>query len=242
MWNKKSQLEGDGKKRTLLIPQRENWHNYSSKKAAGRSRIIFKYVRKIRFWSSTALHLVDSVQSSMQDADSWPGISCGGQQMFCFVPDGRMLVITEHSLWSRLEPGTSSALWGSKCLSGACCLWTPSVLLFLSGMFKHLSGEWMDVPQPFSAALSKPGGGKRQAALWRSSLLLLQLLYEDSQMVTLTAPYIAGFLAFRETPFLLEALQRLRRNRPELLPQVCLMMRNSILNISCQCATVRVIF
>ncbi|XP_006799696.1 endonuclease V-like [Neolamprologus brichardi] len=47
----------------------------------------------------------------------------------------------------------------------------------------------------------------------------LQVLYEDSQMVTLTAPYIAGFLAFRETPFLLEALQRLKKNQPTLLPQ-----------------------
>lgn len=69
--------------------------------------------------------------------------------------------------------------------------------------------------------------------LW-SSLLLFQLLYEDSQMVTLTAPYIAGFLAFRETPFLLEALQRLRRNRPELLPQVRLTMRDSVSKIFCQ--------
>lgn len=47
-----------------------------------------------------------------------------------------------------------------------------------------------------------------------------QVLYEDSQMVTLMAPYIAGFLAFRETPFLLEALQRLQRSQPMLLPQV----------------------
>ncbi|XP_040892233.1 endonuclease V-like isoform X1 [Toxotes jaculatrix] len=47
----------------------------------------------------------------------------------------------------------------------------------------------------------------------------LEVLYEDSQMVALTAPYIAGFLAFRETPFLLEALQRLQRNWPGLLPQ-----------------------
>ncbi|KAF3851890.1 hypothetical protein F7725_005245 [Dissostichus mawsoni] len=38
-------------------------------------------------------------------------------------------------------------------------------------------------------------------------------------MVTLTAPYIAGFLAFRETPFLLESLQRLQRDQPQLLPQ-----------------------
>ncbi|XP_040003060.1 endonuclease V-like isoform X3 [Xiphias gladius] len=47
----------------------------------------------------------------------------------------------------------------------------------------------------------------------------LEVLYEDSQMVTLMAPYIAGFLAFRETPFLLEALQRLQRSQPMLLPQ-----------------------
>uniref|UniRef100_A0A8C7PDP5 Endonuclease V n=1 Tax=Oncorhynchus mykiss TaxID=8022 RepID=A0A8C7PDP5_ONCMY len=39
-------------------------------------------------------------------------------------------------------------------------------------------------------------------------------------MVTLTAPYISGFLAFRETPYLLEALQRLETTQPSLLPQV----------------------
>lgn len=39
-------------------------------------------------------------------------------------------------------------------------------------------------------------------------------------MVTLTAPYVAGFLAFRETPFLLDCLTRLQKNRPDLLPQV----------------------
>lgn len=56
--------------------------------------------------------------------------------------------------------------------------------------------------------------------LTRVSVPSCQVLYEDSQMVTLTAPYIAGFLAFRETPFLLEALQRLKSNQPTLMPQV----------------------
>uniref|UniRef100_A0AAX7TR10 Endonuclease V n=1 Tax=Astatotilapia calliptera TaxID=8154 RepID=A0AAX7TR10_ASTCA len=56
----------------------------------------------------------------------------------------------------------------------------------------------------------------------------LQVLYEDSQMVTLTAPYIAGFLAFRETPFLLEALQRLKKNQPTLLPQVVFVDGNGL--------------
>ncbi|CAB1344921.1 unnamed protein product [Coregonus sp. 'balchen'] len=56
----------------------------------------------------------------------------------------------------------------------------------------------------------------------------LELLYEDSQMVTLTAPYISGFLAFRETPYLLEALQRLETTQPSLLPQVVLVDGNGL--------------
>lgn len=56
--------------------------------------------------------------------------------------------------------------------------------------------------------------------------MFLKVLYEDSRMVTLTAPYVAGFLAFRETPFLLEALQRLEETQPELLPQVRLRVQS----------------
>nr|XP_046258667.1 endonuclease V-like isoform X1 [Scatophagus argus]XP_046258675.1 endonuclease V-like isoform X1 [Scatophagus argus] len=56
----------------------------------------------------------------------------------------------------------------------------------------------------------------------------LEVLYEDSQMVTLTAPYIAGFLAFRETPFLLDALQRLERKQPKLMPQVVFVDGNGL--------------
>ncbi|XP_067115946.1 LOW QUALITY PROTEIN: endonuclease V-like [Osmerus mordax] len=56
----------------------------------------------------------------------------------------------------------------------------------------------------------------------------LELLYEDSQMVTLSAPYIAGFLAFRETPCLLEVLLRLEASQPSLLPQVVLVDGNGL--------------
>lgn len=55
---------------------------------------------------------------------------------------------------------------------------------------------------------------------------LIQVLYEDSQMVTLTAPYIPGFLAFRETPFLLDCLKRLEKNQPHLQPQVSSVFQN----------------
>ncbi|TNM86157.1 hypothetical protein fugu_008428, partial [Takifugu bimaculatus] len=47
-------------------------------------------------------------------------------------------------------------------------------------------------------------------------------------MVALTAPYIAGFLAFRETPFLLDALKRLEKNRPDLIPQVVFVDGNGL--------------
>ncbi|XP_068607396.1 endonuclease V-like [Brachionichthys hirsutus] len=56
----------------------------------------------------------------------------------------------------------------------------------------------------------------------------LEVLYEDSQMVALAAPYITGFLAFRECSFLLDALQRLERNQPELLPQVLFVDGNGV--------------
>ncbi|NWI17777.1 ENDOV Endonuclease, partial [Crypturellus soui] len=58
----------------------------------------------------------------------------------------------------------------------------------------------------------------------------LQVLYEDSRMVTVTAPYVAGFLAFREVHFLVEAVQRLQQKEPELRPQVLLVDGNGLLH------------
>lgn len=44
-------------------------------------------------------------------------------------------------------------------------------------------------------------------------------MYEDCRMVSLTAPYVSGFLAFREVPFLVDAVQQLREKEPRLMPQ-----------------------
>ncbi|XP_068769776.1 endonuclease V isoform X2 [Struthio camelus] len=49
-------------------------------------------------------------------------------------------------------------------------------------------------------------------------------------MVAVTAPYIAGFLAFREVPFLVEAIQRLQQKEPRLKPQVLLVDGNGLLH------------
>lgn len=38
-------------------------------------------------------------------------------------------------------------------------------------------------------------------------------------MVSLTAPYVPGFLAFREGPFLVDAVRRLQEKEPHLSPQ-----------------------
>lgn len=38
-------------------------------------------------------------------------------------------------------------------------------------------------------------------------------------MVSLTAPYLSGFLAFREVPFLVDAVRRLQEKEPSLMPQ-----------------------
>ncbi|XP_042198244.1 endonuclease V isoform X2 [Callorhinchus milii] len=58
----------------------------------------------------------------------------------------------------------------------------------------------------------------------------LEVVYEELQMVCLNAPYIPGFLAFRETPFLVEAVQRLQQKEPSLVPQVILVDGNGSLH------------
>ncbi|XP_040845760.1 endonuclease V isoform X3 [Ochotona curzoniae] len=58
----------------------------------------------------------------------------------------------------------------------------------------------------------------------------LQVLYEESRLVSLTAPYVSGFLAFREAPFLVDAVQRLQEKAPDLMPQVLLVDGNGVLH------------
>jgi len=49
-------------------------------------------------------------------------------------------------------------------------------------------------------------------------------------MVKLTSPYVPGFLAFREAGFLVEKIETLRRDKPEIMPQVVLVDGNGILH------------
>ncbi|XP_075206856.1 endonuclease V [Anomaloglossus baeobatrachus] len=58
----------------------------------------------------------------------------------------------------------------------------------------------------------------------------LEVIYEDCQMVTLDAPYVAGFLAFREVPSLVEAVRRLQEKDGNVMPQVLLVDGNGILH------------
>ncbi|KAM8945107.1 endonuclease V isoform 2-T2 [Lycaon pictus] len=51
----------------------------------------------------------------------------------------------------------------------------------------------------------------------------LEVVYEDCSMVNLTAPYMSGFLAFREVPFLVDAVQRLQEKEPHMVPQIRLL-------------------
>ncbi|XP_074116458.1 endonuclease V isoform X2 [Sminthopsis crassicaudata] len=58
----------------------------------------------------------------------------------------------------------------------------------------------------------------------------LNVLFEECRMVNLTAPYVSGFLAFREVPFLMDAIQRLQKKDQSLMPQVLLVDGNGILH------------
>jgi deoxyinosine 3'endonuclease (endonuclease V) len=58
----------------------------------------------------------------------------------------------------------------------------------------------------------------------------LRIVYERYKMVELTLPYISTFLAFREVPFLVDLVQELRVNSPNLVPQAILVDGNGFLH------------
>lgn len=58
----------------------------------------------------------------------------------------------------------------------------------------------------------------------------LKLLYENYEMVTLTEPYIPGFLAFREVTHLVNLFQKLEKDRPDLKPDVIFVDGNGLLH------------
>lgn len=49
-------------------------------------------------------------------------------------------------------------------------------------------------------------------------------------MIQLDAPYVAGFLAFREADFLIDKVESLRKNQPGLTPQAIIVDGNGILH------------
>ncbi|XP_068007370.1 endonuclease V isoform X2 [Melanerpes formicivorus] len=85
--------------------------------------------------------------------------------------------------------------------------------------------------KPREMPLKQPGSNQQSLEVVVSVLSpCSQVLYEDCRMVAVSAPYVAGFLAFREVPFLVEALQRLEQQKPELKPQVLLVDGNGLLH------------
>ncbi|XP_032177908.1 endonuclease V isoform X1 [Mustela erminea] len=76
----------------------------------------------------------------------------------------------------------------------------------------------------------KGDGVRACASLVVLSYPELEVVYEDCCMVSLTAPYVSGFLAFREVPFLVDAVRRLREKEPRLVPQVLLVDGNGVLH------------
>ena len=68
------------------------------------------------------------------------------------------------------------------------------------------------------------------AAIVVCSLPSLEVVYERYERVVLKAPYIPGYLAFREVDFLVSLLAELQASQPRLFPQVVLVDGNGILH------------
>eukprot|EP01065_Artemidia_motanka_P039628 TRINITY_DN4866_c0_g1_i1.p3 TRINITY_DN4866_c0_g1~~TRINITY_DN4866_c0_g1_i1.p3 ORF type:complete len:322 (+),score=95.54 TRINITY_DN4866_c0_g1_i1:54-968(+) len=64
------------------------------------------------------------------------------------------------------------------------------------------------------------------------------VLCEMTEMVELTMPYISGFLAFREVPHLVRLVERVRREKPEAVPECILVDGSGVLHprgFGCAC-------
>jgi endonuclease V len=46
----------------------------------------------------------------------------------------------------------------------------------------------------------------------------MEVIYEDYELIKTDLPYVPGYLAFREVPALLSLIERIKKNKPELLP------------------------
>lgn len=68
------------------------------------------------------------------------------------------------------------------------------------------------------------------AALVVCSYPDMRVVHEVFKVVELQAPYIPGYLAFREVPFLLDLIDHVKENQPEFVPQVILVDGNGILH------------
>ena len=58
----------------------------------------------------------------------------------------------------------------------------------------------------------------------------MKIVYQKFKIVELTLPYIPGFLAFREVSFLVDLIEELKREDPQLVPQLILVDGNGILH------------
>ncbi len=66
----------------------------------------------------------------------------------------------------------------------------------------------------------------------------MKIAYDDFSLSKADVPYIPGFLAFKEVPSYLELFDNLKKNRPELWPQLLLVDGNGIFhNRSFGCAS-----
>ncbi|XP_045821724.1 endonuclease V isoform X1 [Trifolium pratense] len=58
----------------------------------------------------------------------------------------------------------------------------------------------------------------------------LEVVYQDFSLVTLNVPYVAGFLAFREAPVILDILEKMKRSDNPFYPQLLMVDGNGILH------------
>jgi len=87
----------------------------------------------------------------------------------------------------------------------------------------------------FVQELPEPGPGESKQEIACAAVTIvsypdLKTVYEEYAMYKLTQPYMPGFLAFREAGPLQQLFEKLRQEKPQILPQVLMIDGNGILH------------
>lgn len=112
-------------------------------------------------------------------------------------------------------------------------LWQHKRLIYRTGMFNKNTNGALRYVAGFDISFDKNSTTRASAGLIILDITdNFRVVYQDVSIVKMKIPYISGFLGYREGPFLLKKIERLKRVCPKVYPQCIFVDGNGTLHMN----------